>query len=125
MLPISCVSITGVAVGTVQGTGTADCKRKHYYIRVPTNGRVWTTPDNNPFRRQTILISGAARAAPASLLNQNVANNARWAVDAAYIQPVREQESLSFGLWLTLQSATSDGYLYRVSYQANLLGRHI
>jgi hypothetical protein len=52
------------------------------------------------------------------MLNLNVANNAGWAVDAAWVQV---GDGLEVGAHIAVRD--SDGYLYRVSYQVTVLGR--
>jgi hypothetical protein len=117
---IMCI-YTGTAVGTIQGQTPADWLRTHLYVEIPTGGRVWTpSPIPSGFTR---FLAGAATAAPASLFNQGPANNAGWAVDAAWVQVDPRGVAGVMFLGTHVAVRDSDGFLFRISYQVTAIGR--
>lgn len=63
----------------------------------------------------------AATAAPNAMFNQNVSNNAGYAVDAAtLVSPTQKTTVASLDLDLAIRD--SDGYLYRISYYLHIIG---
>lgn len=111
---------SGTAVCALKGESTSSWTRRHMHIYIPTAGRQWVDlPAHAPIQPdQTRFIGGTAMAAPAAVYNDNVSNDAGWAVDAAWVQ-------LDNGLQVAAHVAVrdSDGYLYRVGYHATVLGR--
>ncbi|MGH8527700.1 MAG: hypothetical protein ACREXY_26840 [Gammaproteobacteria bacterium] len=96
-------------------------------ITIPTAPRRWTfiplppetIPGETPF---TYLFGGTVVVSLASIFNKNVANNAGWAVDGADLYAAgHKDEGLRIETKLALRD--SDGFLYRISYQATALGK--
>jgi hypothetical protein len=126
-----CCIYTGTAkVGPLQfvqgkGLSSGQWSRGYVEIDLPTPGRRWTfipecgIPDGE--YTHTFYCGGTVVVSLASIFNKNVANNAGWAVDGADLVPLGyEVDGLRIEAQLALRD--SDGFLYRISYQATALG---
>ncbi len=105
-------------------TQTSQWSRGFARILIPTAPRRWTAfPDGIPADTAfTHFAGGTVVVSLASIFNRNVASNAGWAVDGADLYPLGNQDE---GLRIDAKLAVrdSDGFLYRISYQATVLGR--
>ena len=121
---------TGYTLGSFKGKSKGWTRGKLRFPYHPpvvpswTGGRKWT---NNASRGPgwTLFMGGTAMMALASVYNAGTAVNAGWAVDAAWLhilpQSVTSDEYLQIrGL---VAVGDTDGCLYRLSYQATVLGR--
>jgi hypothetical protein len=120
-----CCIYSGTTTRELRGTSPGAWLRAKMALTLPTEGRKWTN-DASLGSGWTLLIDGSAVAAPASLYNAGESNYAGWAVDGAWLEVEPPGE---FGHTGVLRLAghvavrDNDGYLYRIAYQAIVLGR--
>lgn len=121
-----CCIYSGTTVHALKGKTASDWLRAKMYFPIPTEGRRWTD-DPNRGPGWTRFVDGSVVAAPASSYNANEANHAGWAVDAAWLEIVGRDPEFGFDEYLGLRGHVAvrdtDGYLYRIAYQAIVLGR--
>ena len=105
---------------------------------IPTPGRIWTfipsegvpqpTSPTHPDLRNpgspptTYFHGGTVVLSLASIYNENVANNAGWAVDGADVY-AQGNEAVGLHVVAAIAVRDSDGFLYRLSYQVTALGQ--
>lgn len=73
------------------------------------------------------MVDGNVVAAPAAMYNHKVASYAGWAVDAAWVEVLPHGGDIGLPEYLALRGQIAvrdtDGYLFRIAYQAIVLGR--
>lgn len=110
-----------------KGESSGDWRGAKLTVTIPTEGRKWTNDPNRGFG-WTLFKQGLAVAAPSSIYNAGHAVHAGWAVDAAWLEIKDRMTTEEFVVdeCLVLRGLVavrdSDGYLYRISYQATVLG---
>lgn len=121
-----CCIYSGTLVFEFKGNSEGDWRKAKLYHQVPTEGRRWTT-DANRGPGWTRLVDGSVVAAPAAMYNHRVANYAGWAVDAAWLEIAPGNPEFGTDEFLSLRGhiavRDTDGYMFRIAYQAIALGR--
>ena len=117
---------TGTLLFQVQGTSIDDWTRGSLVARIPTPGRLWRPGSVDHGPGWTVFRDGTAVVSLASIFNDEISNNAGWAVDAARVEAVSPAGALPPEDHLQIQAllavCDTDGILYRLSYQVTAVG---
>lgn len=107
-----------------KGITPADWRRERFELRLILEPAIERARPHAPAEGHSWAIlyeQWAATAAPNSMFNGNVSNNAGYAVDAAtLVNPTGPV--LEANLDLDLAVSDSDGYVFRVSYYLHIIG---
>jgi hypothetical protein len=111
---------------SVVGT-SSNWRRGSLIVHFPTGNRKWFRGGVQGGPGWTLFLDGTAILLLASIMNDNVANNAGWAVDAAIVEPTTLIPQVGGEDYLSLQALLavrdSDGHIQRLAYQVTALGR--